>query len=240
MQRSGIRNDPAGSGQPSCGWNDTKSGDGFLGSHGRVFDIVVVGRPGATATSPHMGTLETALFESGGPSSSRRPRLPTDPRRGRDHRLERQHRDGARHRLAKPLLKKARAPSCCRSRNAGVPGPDGEPGRAPSAAERHRLRGTVVQRGSRSAGAAILEEATRFGSDLIVKGAFTQSRLRQMIFGGATSHLINETTLPVLMAHERSLRTDTSGEYRRLAGARCSDAGRPLDVSRTFEAAVAA
>ena len=40
-----------------------------------------------------------------------------------------------------------------------------------------------------------------FGADLMVKGAYTQSRLRQMIFGGATRQIINEAKIPVLMAH---------------------------------------
>jgi nucleotide-binding universal stress UspA family protein len=32
-------------------------------------------------------------------------------------------------------------------------------------------------------------------------GAYTHSRLRQMIFGGATKHLLAASTIPVLMAH---------------------------------------
>ena len=39
------------------------------------------------------------------------------------------------------------------------------------------------------------------GCDLLIKGAYTQSRLRQMIFGGATRHILANATLPVLMAH---------------------------------------
>ena len=39
------------------------------------------------------------------------------------------------------------------------------------------------------------------GADLIIKGAYTQSRLRQMIFGGATSHILAESDLPVIMAN---------------------------------------
>jgi nucleotide-binding universal stress UspA family protein len=53
----------------------------------------------------------------------------------------------------------------------------------------------------RRTGAAILEEATRMGADVLIKGAYTQSRLRQMIFGGATSHILAESELPVLMAN---------------------------------------
>ena len=47
----------------------------------------------------------------------------------------------------------------------------------------------------------ILAEAESLGCDLIVKGAYTQSRLRQMIFGGTTRHIIAEANVPVLMAH---------------------------------------
>jgi nucleotide-binding universal stress UspA family protein len=31
--------------------------------------------------------------------------------------------------------------------------------------------------------------------------AYTQSRLREWIFGGATRHIVANATLPVLMAH---------------------------------------
>jgi len=34
-----------------------------------------------------------------------------------------------------------------------------------------------------------------------VKSAYTQSRLRQMIFGGSTRHILANATLPVFMAH---------------------------------------
>ncbi len=38
-------------------------------------------------------------------------------------------------------------------------------------------------------------------ADLLVKGAYTQSRLRQMIFGGATRLIIAGADMPVLLAH---------------------------------------
>jgi nucleotide-binding universal stress UspA family protein len=55
--------------------------------------------------------------------------------------------------------------------------------------------------GGRSTGEVVLATAKAQGSDLLVKGAFTQSRLRQMIFGGTTSHILANAELPVLMAH---------------------------------------
>jgi nucleotide-binding universal stress UspA family protein len=50
-------------------------------------------------------------------------------------------------------------------------------------------------------GEAILATAKSLGCDLLIKGAYTQSRLSQMIFGGATSHILAQATLPVLMAN---------------------------------------
>ena len=58
-----------------------------------------------------------------------------------------------------------------------------------------------VRRGGRSVGEAILETATEVGADLLIKSAYTHSRLHQFIFGGGTSHILKEATLPVLMAH---------------------------------------
>jgi nucleotide-binding universal stress UspA family protein len=55
--------------------------------------------------------------------------------------------------------------------------------------------------GRRSTGEAILATAAALDADLLVKGAYTQSRLRQMIFGGATSHILSAAMLPVFMAH---------------------------------------
>src|SRR5471030_2199522 len=58
-----------------------------------------------------------------------------------------------------------------------------------------------VKPGSRSAGQTIVDTAVAVGADLIVKGAYTQSRLRQMIFGGMTRHLLLNSPLPVLFSY---------------------------------------
>jgi nucleotide-binding universal stress UspA family protein len=53
----------------------------------------------------------------------------------------------------------------------------------------------------KTTGEAILKAADKLGCDLLVKGAYTQSRLRQIIFGGATRHVLEHAKLPVLLAH---------------------------------------
>jgi nucleotide-binding universal stress UspA family protein len=54
---------------------------------------------------------------------------------------------------------------------------------------------------NRPVGKAILDETAALGGDLLLKGAYTQSRLRQMIFGGATSYILAEADMPVIMAN---------------------------------------
>ena len=51
------------------------------------------------------------------------------------------------------------------------------------------------------AGELILARAAELGCDLLIKGAYTNSRVRQMIFGGATQHTLAAAELPVFMAH---------------------------------------
>lgn len=50
-----------------------------------------------------------------------------------------------------------------------------------------------------NAGAHLLTECDRVGADLLLMGAYTRSRTRQVIFGGATSHILRKATIPVIM-----------------------------------------
>jgi nucleotide-binding universal stress UspA family protein len=50
-------------------------------------------------------------------------------------------------------------------------------------------------------GDALLSRVADLGADLIVMGAYGHSRLREMVLGGATRHLLQHMTVPVLMSH---------------------------------------
>jgi nucleotide-binding universal stress UspA family protein len=52
-----------------------------------------------------------------------------------------------------------------------------------------------------SVGDMLLSRAADLGADLIVCGAYGHSRLREMVLGGATRHLLQHMTVPVLMSH---------------------------------------
>jgi nucleotide-binding universal stress UspA family protein len=202
MRDNGVAASAGGAAAVSSAWRDeVPDGDDFVGDYGRVFDIIVLGRPGGSPQSPRMNTFEAALFESG------RPVLlapPQPPRSIGDTILiawncsTEQARATA---LAMPLLQKAKRVIVCTVEGATVPGPTGE-----QIARYLRLNdvpteAVTVSAGQRRPGEVLLAQCEAFGCDLMVKGAYTQSRLRQMIFGGTTQHVITKATLPVLLAH---------------------------------------
>ena len=51
------------------------------------------------------------------------------------------------------------------------------------------------------AGQALLRRANDSGAGLVVMGAYGHSRLREFVFGGATSHVLGHLDRPVLMSH---------------------------------------
>jgi nucleotide-binding universal stress UspA family protein len=53
----------------------------------------------------------------------------------------------------------------------------------------------------RNAGEALLMRANDLGADLLVMGAYAHSRMREFVFGGATRHVLEHMTIPVLMSH---------------------------------------
>ena len=50
-------------------------------------------------------------------------------------------------------------------------------------------------------GTAVLKWVSELGADLLIKSAYTQTRLRQIFFGGATREILAKAEMPVLMAH---------------------------------------
>ena len=51
----------------------------------------------------------------------------------------------------------------------------------------------------REVGAGMLAAAREFGADMMTMGAYSHSRLRQLILGGVTRHVLEHADLPVLM-----------------------------------------
>jgi nucleotide-binding universal stress UspA family protein len=102
-----------------------------------------------------------------------------------------------------PFLQGAERVTVLTVEGALVPGPSGE--EVANNLRRHGvsadMSNSMGKRSPAAAGEVMLQEAEKLGADLLVKGGYTQSRFRQMIFGGATNHILNEAQIPVLMAH---------------------------------------
>ncbi|HZC58172.1 MAG TPA: universal stress protein [Xanthobacteraceae bacterium] len=194
----------SGDGPASLSWSwlkDAPSGHDFVGSYGRIFDAIVLARPGDEWQSPSMITLESALFESG------RPVLiapPASPKSLGTNILVAWNCSTEQARTmadSMPILRTAQRITICTVEGATVAGPNGE-----LMARALKMNGIAsetitLKPAKRGAGEVLLAKAEELGCDLIIKGAYTQSRLRQMIFGGTTRYILANAKLPVLMAH---------------------------------------
>jgi nucleotide-binding universal stress UspA family protein len=201
MEKNGLVRPADGKVGLSADWRiETSNGPSAIGAMGRVFDLIVVGRPLRDAVAPSMAALESALFETGRP-------ILVAPPKGVASVGERiviawnGSTETARTvAFGMPFLQQAKhVVVLAVERN--VSGPS-----AAEAALSLRRHGIAAEwreapLSGRSVGQVFLAECAQFDCDLLIKGAYTQSRLRQMIFGGATSHILAEAELPVLMAN---------------------------------------
>lgn len=201
-EANGLRETTPGAVEPGFGWHPkAPAGDAFLATHGRLFDLIILGRPMPGKALPSMATLEAVLFETG------RPLLiapPTPPKTIGDTIVIAWNGSTETARtvaFATAFLRQAKRIVVLSIEGWSSPSPSSEQlalslRRNEIAAEARHL--PVPKRGN---GEAILAETEALGGDLLIKGAYTQSRLRQMIFGGATAHILASATVPVLMAN---------------------------------------
>jgi len=168
---------------------------------GRVHDVVVIGRPVRDAPLPSPVTLEAALLDTGRPTILAPP-VPTADC-GTKVVIAWEDSPWAAHAIAgaMPLLEKAEGVWIV-----------SHPGAAPPEVPPELLVDSLSWRGVRAEirridgdirelGALFLDQAAKIGADLLVKGAYSQSRLRQMILGGRTRHITTHATIPILLAH---------------------------------------
>jgi nucleotide-binding universal stress UspA family protein len=173
--------------------------DSALGSLARVYDVTVVSRPGGRGA--RMTALEAALFDSGHPVLMA---PPTPPKSLGQNVIIHWNASTETARvmfMTLPVLRKAKRVVLLSVEGNVVPGPSAKD--AIGYLEANGIAATeksVTPRSGRP-GEAILNEAVAQGADLLVKGAYTQSRLRQMIFGGATSQVLAGAELAVFFAH---------------------------------------
>lgn len=184
----------------STRWTELRATDLDLGAYARLFDFVILSRPAQASDSPSMGLIEAALFDSGRYLLIAPPKPPTS---FADNIVIAWNGGAETARsiaCARPFLRQAKQVTVLQVEGGMTPGPDAE-----AVAEylaRTGVKANVIRRmeGGRAAGVAILEEAEKLGCDLLVKGGYTRSRLRQTIFGGMTIHILQYADMPVLMS----------------------------------------
>jgi nucleotide-binding universal stress UspA family protein len=187
---------------PVAGWREVDGRESeVVAEHGRLFDLIVIGRTTAHKHTRWQATCEAALFESGRPvllAPAQPPKSIGDSVVVAWNGSPETARSVA---LAMSLLTAASRVVVLSVEGWMMPGPSGRD------MTNHLVRNGVaaeaetVPTSGRTAGEAILERCRGIQADLLVKGAYTHSRLRQVIFGGATEHVMKHAAVPVLLAH---------------------------------------
>jgi nucleotide-binding universal stress UspA family protein len=170
-----------------------------LGSLARAYDLTVLSRPGNRGAL--MSTLESALFDSGRPVLMAPPSSPKSLSQTVLIHWNASSEMSRAISMAMPILCKAQRVMLLTVEGSIVPGPAAKDGLRHLAD--HRIAATEKTLGARGQrpGEIILAEARAQGADLLIKGAYTQSRFRQMIFGGATQHILAAAHLPVFLVN---------------------------------------
>lgn len=203
MQEQDIPPSGTAGNRPCYGWLAVAPEDeSFIGNHGRAFDITVMSGLDANSTGLHRRAIESALFESGRPVLLSPPAAPKQIATSIMIHWNGSTEQARANAFAMPLLQMAeRVTVLTVVGGQDVPGPSADYILRQLQHNGIAAKPVRVKLGNRDTGAAVLDAARAEGCDLLIKGAFTRNRLRQMIFGGATSHIMEHADMPVLMAH---------------------------------------
>lgn len=188
---------------PSCGWTETVGRpDTAIARYGRVADLVVVSRPeGENAVTAVTEGLEAALLESGRPLLA----APRAGKTGIGAKVAVAWNGGAEASravaAALPFLKTAKAATIV-TVGESCP-PEADASALAGYFAHHGIKADIMTpevESGKSVGETLIIGANAAGADLMVMGAYTHSRLRELVFGGVTREVL-AADLAVLMAH---------------------------------------
>lgn len=177
-----------------------------IGRRAQFADLVILPRPyGATDDTASEAILEAALFEGRAPVLV----LPDDGHLSAtpEHMVIAWNQSPeamAAVRLALPFLRHAKTATIC-----VIDPPSHGPERSDPGGllcqmlVRHGVKAevTVLARTLPRASDVLLRHVVDQNADLLIMGAYGHSRLREAILGGATRDILEQATVPVLMAH---------------------------------------
>ncbi|MAF48518.1 MAG: universal stress protein UspA [Rhodospirillaceae bacterium] len=198
-----VENGPAPEGVSVWWRQEVGREDQAVALHGRRTDLIVVGRPQGDLNRAALMTLHAAIFETAKPVLM----APAAGPNSFGHRIAIAW-NGSKHAAravssSMPFLTKAdevliaameTEKSVRRFRGREL----GEYLAWHGGVE---VRGVEVLQGNQQVGETLLNTCTSEGVDLLVMGAYTRSGLMQIILGGTTRYIIENTEIPVLMSH---------------------------------------
>jgi nucleotide-binding universal stress UspA family protein len=191
---------PSAADRPSSSWEEVTGFESELVARlGRIFDLTVIARRGPHGSSHD--TVQAALLDTGRPMLLAPPGVPGSL--GDAVLLAWNASPQAARAVASalPFLGKAGRVAVMSVGN----GPEPEPTAADLAGALawHGIDAQArhIEQGSRRVRDILLAEAKAMAADLLIIGAYSHSRLRQVVFGGVTEHMLDHAEIPVLMAH---------------------------------------
>jgi len=190
---------PGESGNVTAVWREeTGREEEVLANAGRLTDLVVMARPMPDRDLPSIMTLNAALMESGRPLLLAPPTIPETVGRYIAIFWNGSAEASRAVAFAMPMLARAETVTILSASEEG-------------GADPQELAGYLAWHGitagihsfsaNGQVGQTLMAEAATLGADLVVMGAYTHSRLRQLILGGVTRHVLHDATLPVLFSH---------------------------------------
>ena len=197
-----VAGKPNGVSGPTICWREeTGREDEIVAIRGRLFDFIVVGRPVRDAALPSPITLEAALLDTGRPILIVPPVMPAAT--GKHVAVAWESSPEATRALsaALPILEKAEKVTLLAADPVEPPSIPASEGVARLAWSGIKAEVVSFDVKEEEIGAAYLTHARRVSADLLIKGAYARSRVRQMILGGRTRHIIGNTEIPVFLSH---------------------------------------
>jgi nucleotide-binding universal stress UspA family protein len=187
---------------PSASWEvATGLASEIVAMRGGAYDMVVVGRPARDQTTVAELSAEAALFRTGRPVLIAPPKTPRSIGEAVVIGWNRSASSARSIAAAMPLLLMSRSVTIVTVTTGAKIGPS--PQDMAKYLSWHEVQAEVVEipPDHRLVGEVLLEEAERVNADLLVMGAYSHSRLRELILGGVTRYVLQNADLPVLMAH---------------------------------------
>ena len=173
----------------------------YLGDLSRVYNVVIISRPYQELQSASLSSIQTILFDGGRPVML----IPMNKQIdiGKEVVISWNCTTESSRAVfaALPILKKANNVTILTVEKVITDGPSGEQVSELLASHGIDAKPVTISGDEKNIGDAILDFSKSVDADLIVKGAYTQSRLREIIFGGATRHLMLHSEIPIYLVN---------------------------------------